>query len=397
MRKCPSCGSEYDDAVAFCGHDGAITIQVQPTDDVDQRLGTRLGDYIVAARVADGAMGRVYEGRHPDSKAKVAIKVLHSDVAEDEVAVERFRREFETAEEFDHPHIVDVHAFGETEDGSYYLTMEFLEGAELSERLREAGTFEPARALRILCQLSSALDYAHSFGVIHRDLKPENVFLCSSPRGDVVKVLDFGSVKLQMETGPKLTAFGTTLGSPYYMSPEQAKGLLDVDQRTDVFAVAAILWEMATGKVAFEGVAVAEILMKIINHQPPGVSTLNASYPAALDAVIDSGWAKDKTLRPNAVGALAAKSCEAFGLEAGVEQIGAMEGEELQRLLSSSTPPAVQAAPASVADAGPSPASSRAEEPMPSLPKAGPKPGLIVAVGLGVAIAVGAVVFVLLG
>ena len=104
-----------------------------------------------------------------------------------------------------------------------------------------------------MCQAALAIDHAHSFGFIHRDLKPDNIFLCKGEGGDNVRVLDFGSVKLQMETGPKLTAFGTTLGSPYYMSPEQAMGKQDVDQRTDVFALSAILYEALTGKIAFEG------------------------------------------------------------------------------------------------------------------------------------------------
>ncbi len=180
MRKCPSCGTEYDDSIAFCGHDGTITIQPQDPSDHDPRVGAQLGEYLVVARVADGAMGRVYEGRHPQTKARVAVKVLHEDVARDDVAVERFKREFETAEEMDHPHIVDVIEFGETGDGSYFMTMEYLYGEELGDLLRRDGDIPPERAVRILSQLCAGLDYAHSFGVIHRDLKPDNT--SSSPR-----------------------------------------------------------------------------------------------------------------------------------------------------------------------------------------------------------------------
>lgn len=323
----------------FCGHDGNITVQEQDPSDFDPRLGNQLGAYIVAARVADGAMGRVYEGRHPETKQQVAIKVLHEDVAQDNVAVERFKREYETAEEFDHPNIVNVLEFGQTHDGSWFMTMEYLKGEELSRTLEREGPMSTARALRVACQLAAALDHAHSFGVIHRDLKPDNVFLVQTDEGDVVKVLDFGSVKLQMETGPKLTAFGTTLGSPYYMSPEQAMGKLDVDQRTDVFAIAAIAWEMATGKVAFEGSNVAEILMKIVNHDPPPPSSLNPKFPAGYDTAVLAGVQKDKTNRPGGAGKLADELVSGFGLEGDHQKWASTPVAEIERVLSVTAPP----------------------------------------------------------
>ncbi|HBQ14913.1 MAG TPA: serine/threonine protein kinase, partial [Myxococcales bacterium] len=170
-RRCPSCGTEYPDDTAFCGHDGSVNIQVQPEgDEKDPRLGEKLGNYIVAAHIADGAMGAVYEARNAETRERVAVKVLHADVEEDEIAVERFKREYETADMFDHPHIVKVIDFGETADGQHYMTMEYLEGVELGEILRNDGAQDPARALRICAQVADALDHAHSFGVIHRDL-----------------------------------------------------------------------------------------------------------------------------------------------------------------------------------------------------------------------------------
>ncbi len=340
-RACPQCRTVYPDEVFFCGEDGTITVQVQDPSDPDARLGTRLGGYIVVARVADGAMGRVYEGRHPETKERVAIKVLHADVARDTVSVERFKREYETAAEFHHPNIVAVLEFGETGDGSYFLTMEYLEGEELGELLRREGAIPRERVVRIVTQLSLALDYAHSFGVIHRDLKPDNVFLCQSPDGDVVRVLDFGSVKLQMEMGPKLTAFGTTLGSPYYMSPEQAMGKQDVDQRTDIFAVAAILFEMCTGKIAFEGSTVAEILMKIVNGTPPMASQVRPGVPPGLDDVIQTGLRKDKAQRYESCAALAHAALMAYGIDGSVEEIATTPASALTERLSHVKAPVV--------------------------------------------------------
>lgn len=343
-RRCPQCGSEFDDSVAFCGNDGAITVQA---GEQDRRLGQRFGEFVVVARVADGAMGRVYEGRHAQTRQKVAVKVLHDDVARDRVAVERFRREFETARDIDSPYIVRVIDFGDTGDGSFFMTMEFLEGEELGTALRRGGALPIARTLRALCQIALGLDDAHSFGVIHRDLKPDNLFLCADS-GETVRILDFGSVKLQMETGPKLTAFGTTLGSPFYMSPEQAMGRADVDNRTDVFALAAILFECLAGKVAFEGGTVAEILMKIVNEMPPPISGLRPGLPHSLDDVLERALAKEKRQRHAGTVELMADVLGAFGLpctpdRAGVQGWGQKPVAEIEAALASATPRPAQA------------------------------------------------------
>src|SRR5690606_38074581 len=157
---------------------------------------------------------------------------LHEDVAIDEVAVERFRREYETLRTLEHPHIIQVLAQGPTGDGSFFMVMEHLAGEELGHVLSRDGALEPARAVRLVCQLALALEHAHQPGYVHRDLKPENIYLCPTPEGDHVKVLDFGVVKVKDGQGPQLTAFGTALGSPCYMSPEQAMGKRDVDHLT---------------------------------------------------------------------------------------------------------------------------------------------------------------------
>ncbi|MFI5306522.1 MAG: serine/threonine-protein kinase [Polyangiales bacterium] len=319
-RSCPSCGRAYPDAVFFCGEDGTITVQDQSPKDFDPRLGTRIGGYIAVARVADGAMGRVFEGRHPETKARVAIKVLHGDVGRDRIAVERFKREYESAMELSHPHIVKVLEFGETSDGAPFLTMEYLEGAELGKVLGRGQLLAPARVVRILSQVALALEHAHSFGFIHRDLKPDNIFLCRTEEGDDVRVLDFGSVKLQLEMGAKLTAIGTTVGSPFYMSPEQAMGRADVDQRTDVFALGAILYEMLTDRVAFDAPNIAKILVKIMNDTPAPPSAINTRCSAALDAVVHKALRKNKEERFRSARDLVQAAIEGFGLQGTLEE-----------------------------------------------------------------------------
>lgn len=391
VRRCPECGASYEDEISFCGQDGKITVEVQPPDDHDPRLGNKLGEYIVAARIADGGMGRVYEGRHPETKQRVAIKVLHANIAEDAVAVERFKREYETAEEFDHTNMVKVHDFGATPDGSHFMTMEYLDGLELTGALAD-GAFSPARILHVISQLADGLDYAHSFGVVHRDMKPDNVFLCRSESGDVVKLLDFGSVKLQMETGPKLTAFGTTLGSPYYMSPEQAMGKLDLDQRTDVFAAAAIAWEMGTGKIAFDGSNVAEILTKIVGSDPAPPSTLNDALTDRFDAAVLKGVSKDKTDRQASAGVLADAIFKAFGLLDRSEWQGKSESE-LKGAIEGTTPPPASimpppaAAPEPALVPTPTPASAAAVPSTPDSPILVPASGSSVLLWVGLAVA----------
>lgn len=402
----PACAKKYSDDVFFCGECGTITIQEQAPDDFDTRLGQRLGDYLVVARVADGAMGRVYEGRHFETRARVAIKVLHPDVARDAVAVERFKREYETASEMSHPNIVKVIEFGATPDGLSFLTMEYLEGEELGHLLRRDGKLETARLVRVMCQAALALDHAHSFGFIHRDLKPDNVFLCRGETGDTVRVLDFGSVKLQMDTGPKLTAFGTTLGSPYYMSPEQAMGKQDVDQRTDVFALTAILYECLTGKIAFEAPNVAQILIKIINQTPTPPSQLVPGLPPRLDDVIEKGLRKDKTKRYPDASAMAKDMCEAYGLEGNVQRWADTSVAEIAQALEQAQPPAAKAfgavsdAPPAVSGGGPTSlrvqAAGAAGSGADVLPTTKPNPGALIGIAVGALALIGVVAALLL-
>jgi serine/threonine-protein kinase len=293
----------------------------------------QLGAYMVIAHVADGSKGSVYEARHRETDERVALKVLHAEVARDPIAVRRFEREYETAKSLGHRHIVEVHDFGETAGCAQFMTMEFLEGEELSLVLAREGAMRPARAVRVVCQIALAVHHAHTHGVIHRDLKPDNIFVCAGIDGDEIRILDFGSVKLQVASAPKLTALGTTLGSPYYMSPEQATAKLDLDSRTDVFALAAIMHELATGQVAFPGENVAAILMKIVGEEPPPVSASSPSYPWSFDDVVKKGLRKDKVDRFGSARELAEAMLRALDLDPGVERWASARVAEIERAL----------------------------------------------------------------
>lgn len=309
----------------------------------DPRIGKALGGYVVTGMVADGAMGRVYEAREPEGEKRVAIKVLHSNVATDPVAVERFNREYETAQELSHPHVVKVLDYGETGDGSWFMIMEYLEGEELGQLLRREGAQEMARVVRITAQIALALEHAHSYGVVHRDLKPDNIFLCRGDNGDTVRILDFGSVKLQMDTGAKLTAFGTTLGSPYYMSPEQAMGRSDVDQRSDVFALCAILFEMLTGIVAFDAPNVAQILMQIVSDDRPVPSVVAPGLPASVDDVVDKGLRQDKDRRFASARDVSDALVSALGLDGDTDHWALQPLPHVQQAVAQATPLAPKA------------------------------------------------------
>jgi serine/threonine-protein kinase len=303
----------------------------------DPRVGKRLaGRYEIRRVVADGGMGRVYEGIDQEQKARIAVKVLHDDVGKDEIALERFRREYEISQKLPHDHIVDVRDFRRDDTlGIWFSVMEFLDGEELRFVLKRLGVLPPERLVRMLAQVAVGLDKAHALKFVHRDLKPDNIFLCGTREGDVVKLLDFGSVKDKNKDAKKLTQMGTTLGSPYYMAPEQAQGLDTLDARADVWALAAIAYECLTGTVPFEGNNGPSILLNIMTKDPtpPTVKVRErglAALPPGLDDVIEEGLAKNPNIRIKTIGGLADAVGRAFGL-AGTHADWATRSEDALR------------------------------------------------------------------
>ena len=324
MKACPGCGRLYPDDAGFCPVDGkALTSATQvpiATDGQDPRLGQLVCErYQVRRVVADGGMGRVYEALDMVDRRNVAVKILHADVARDEVSVERFKREFEVSTTIRHEHIVEVLNFQPTHDGTYALVMEFLYGEELRATLKREATISAERTVRMLSQVALALDAAHARKLIHRDLKPDNLFLCQTRDGDIVKILDFGSVKDKTEGAKKLTVLGTTIGSPFYMAPEQAQGLETLDHRADVWALAAIAYECVTGSVPFKGNNGPSILLEILTKEPkpPSQASVGQKHavPPTLDAVMASSFKKLAAQRIPTVGTLADAFGAAYGLE----------------------------------------------------------------------------------
>jgi serine/threonine-protein kinase len=323
MKACPACGRLYPDDAGFCPIEGAAlgraTQVPAPVDRHDARVGELLNErYEIRRVVADGGMGRVFEALDLQRQRSVALKVLHPEVAGDTVAVERFKREFAVSRELPHDYIVEVLDFEATSDHSYALVMEFLYGESLRATLKRERVLPPARLVRMLSQVAIGLDAAHAKKLVHRDLKPDNLFLCQQTDGDIVKILDFGSVKDTAEDAKKLTMLGTTIGSPYYMAPEQAQGLDTLDHRADVWALAAIVYECVTGRLPFQGRNGPSTLLQILTNEPEPASVVAArgkhSVPRSLDFALSKGFRKAPAQRTESVGALADSVGQAYGL-----------------------------------------------------------------------------------
>jgi serine/threonine-protein kinase len=348
MKSCPTCQRVFPNDAGFCPADGtalaAASLAPAAPSAEDERIGTRLcGRYELRRVVADGGMGRVYEGIDKQTDSRIAVKMLHEDVAKDEIAVERFRREYEINASLPHEHIVKVLAF-EQDPASQarILVMEFLDGEELRYILKREKSLAPERVVRMISQVAIGLDEAHARGFIHRDLKPDNLFLCGTREGDVIKLLDFGSVKDTGNNRKKLTMLGTTIGSPYYMAPEQAQGLETIDLRADVFALAAVVYECVTGEVPFGGTNGPSILLSILTKDadPPTVRGASAKYPIppGMDEVLELALAKNPAIRTKSVGALADAVGAAYGLAGDHRQWAVVPQQDLAAQIAEAMP-----------------------------------------------------------
>jgi serine/threonine-protein kinase len=375
MKSCPKCQRVFPDDAGFCPDDGTTLLGaglVPVAEDAgDPRIGKKLaGRYEIRRVVADGGMGRVYEGLDPETERRIAVKVLHDDVAKDEVSLERFKREYEISASLPHDHIVHVTDFQrDPVAGVWLLVMEFLDGEELRVVLKRDKTLPPERVIRMLSQIAIGLDEAHARNIVHRDLKPDNIFLCGTRDGDDVKLLDFGSVRDNNKDAKKLTVLGTTIGSPYYMAPEQAQGLEQLDARADVFALAAIAYECVTGGVPFEGTNGPSILLSILTKDPipPSIRGQGAPLPPppGLDDVLEEALAKNPNIRTKSVGALADAVGHAYGLSGDHTEWARVAVADLARRCAEARPRAMEpkpaAAPVAQAEADPfaSPAPAR--------------------------------------
>jgi serine/threonine protein kinase len=259
------------------------------------------GRYRIDELIGEGGMGRVFLAEHVEIGRQVAVKILHPVYSHMPDLVERFRREARAASRIGHPNIVDVTDSGTTEDGSTYFVMEYLEGVELASVIDREGALEVGRALSIATQICRAVAAAHAAEIIHRDLKPENVFLTDrQSKSDFVKILDFGIAKsggAEQTRERRLTSPGVAMGTPEYMAPEQAAGK-PADERCDIYAVGAILYEMLGGVPPYDGENFMEILSKKATADPAPLSGLREELPREVVMLVELAMAREPDDRP---------------------------------------------------------------------------------------------------
>jgi len=290
---CTACGKSNPSESKFCGKCGT------PLSSALPKPGDIIADrYRVVAPIGRGAMGTVYRAEHTQISKVMAIKLLHRELQENPENVARFHREAESASRLNHPNTVHVFDFGRTKSGSLYLVMEYVDGDDLAKVLEKDGAMPFGRVAYLCAQVAGSVSDAHASGIVHRDLKPENIVISKVRDGEMAKVLDFGLAKLfegNVET--QVTSSGTIVGTPFYMSPEQIHGQ-ELDGRSDVYAMGAIMYECVVGHPPFEAPNPVGVLSKHLSEEPLRPSAQSPlSVPAEADEIILRCLEKDPDRR----------------------------------------------------------------------------------------------------
>lgn len=291
--QCHACGESNPPEAKFCGRCRALLTSGLPTP------GDIIADrYRVVAPIGRGAMGTVYRVEHVQISKVMAIKLLHQELEQNPETVARFHREAESASRLNHPNTVHVFDFGRTQSGSLYLVMEYVDGNDLAKVIEKDGPMPFGRVAHLCAQVAGSVADAHAAGIVHRDLKPENIVITEGRDGETAKVLDFGLAKLfEGSVESQLTSSGTIVGTPYYMSPEQIQGQ-DLDGRSDVYALGAIMYQCLVGKPPFEAPNPVGILSKHLSEQPlPPSARSPLSVPAEADEIVMCCLEKDPDRR----------------------------------------------------------------------------------------------------
>ncbi|MDH5386209.1 MAG: protein kinase, partial [Candidatus Aminicenantes bacterium] len=296
---CPKCKTNNPNTVKFCGECGsqllspediAVTETMEAPKEELNTGSTFAGRYQIIEELGKGGMGKVYKANDIDIKEKVAIKLIKPEISSDKKTIERFQNELKFARKIRHKNVCQMYDLNR-EEGTYYITMEYVEGENLKNMIRMSGQLGIGTAISVAKQVCEGLAEAHKLGVVHRDLKPSNIMI---DREGTVRIMDFGIARSLKEKG--ITGAGVMIGTPEYMSPEQCEAK-EVDTRTDIYSLGVILYEMATGQLPFSGDTPLSIAMKHKGETPKNPMQLNAQIPDSVSQIILTCMAKDKNKR----------------------------------------------------------------------------------------------------
>lgn len=411
MKSCPICQTAYPDTFVVCPHDGSALLEAGAWPE-----GTLVrGKYRILSKIGQGGMGSVYKALHVSFDELRALKVMSPELLRDELFVKRFKHEAVITRRLQHPNAVRVDDIDETEDGRPFIVMEYIEGESLKKLIKREGGLPVPRVCRVIKQVAAALDAAHRLGMVHRDIKPDNIVLVQAPEGEQAKVLDFGIAKVKEgrlgSTGSMtLTGTGVVIGTPQYMSPEQAMGKRgdQLDGRSDLYSLGVVMYEMLVGELPFKADTSMEMLLAHLMKAPTPIRTLRPELqiPEPVAALVMRLLEKKAELRPATGQALIAEIERAEGALVApaatrVAEAGSLyspsAAEALRAALRATSParpssglppvvpapvtPAPQARPAAVARAAVAPA------PQPRAVPAAPPPrssqwGLWVSIGI---------------
>ncbi len=289
LKVCRRCRRCYDQEVEVCANDQTILDEALP---FPFRVA---GRYRLQRKVAEGGMGTVFRAYDERLEREVAVKVIKSEIYNQEGMRLRFEREARAVARIEHPGVVAIFDYGEIEDGSLYIVMEWLRGLDLARVMQLQGAGRPKDVATLLRQAGAALAAAHRGQIVHRDIKPANIFLTAAPGGFAVKILDFGVAK-ELSRDTMLTQTGAIIGTPRFMSPEQLLGK-SVDARSDIYSLAAVAFQALTGEPLVRAEDFAQVLVEVINQDPPNVSAILAQAPKELDRLFGKALAKDADQR----------------------------------------------------------------------------------------------------
>ncbi|HET8670267.1 MAG TPA: serine/threonine-protein kinase, partial [Candidatus Saccharimonadales bacterium] len=301
MKYCPICDRSYGEEATVCDVDGATLHEA--AGGAENLVGKTIrGRYNVLKKIGEGGMAVVYLAEQVNIGRSVALKVLHGQYARDPEFVKRFRQEAKLAASLSHPHVVQIYDFDQAEDGTLFFAMEYLAGRSL-RALMQQGQLGLEKGVSLGVQMAEGFGVAHRAGVIHRDIKPENVMVIADD--DRIKLMDFGIARLR-EAGPgtRLTRTGIVMGTPMYMAPEQIQGG-EVTEKTDIYSLGIVLYEMFTGVAPFKAPTPAAVLMKQLKEAPVPLRKLRADVPASVQSIVARALEKEPSRRPATMGEIA--------------------------------------------------------------------------------------------